>query len=92
MPESLNRGFRLLLYVRGDTMLSRRVKQQINSAITELDMNLSNNYKDLAHDALKELDRLTDSLYEHGEIKDKDYRKLRSKVDEYKTKMKGYHH
>lgn len=39
-------------------MMSRKVKQQVNSAVNELDMNLANNYKDLAHKALKELDEL----------------------------------
>lgn len=39
-------------------LISGKVKKQINAAINELDMNLSNNYKDLAHKALKDLDIL----------------------------------
>ena len=45
-------------------MMSRKVKQQVNSAVNELDMNLANNYKDLAHKALKELDELVTKLNE----------------------------
>ena len=60
-------------------MMSRKVKQQVNSAVNELDMNLANNYKDLAHKALKELDELVTKLNEEGQLKEKDYTKLRDK-------------
>ena len=50
-------------------MMSRKVKQQVNSAVNELDMNLANNYKDLAHKALKELDELVTKLNEEGQLK-----------------------
>lgn len=73
-------------------MMNRKVKSQINAAINELDMNLSNNYKDLAHKALKELDELVENLHASGEIKDKDYAKLSEKVENYKIRMAGYHH
>jgi hypothetical protein len=55
-------------------------------------MNLANNYKDLAHKALKELDELVTKLNEEGQLKEKDYTKLRDKVDDYKRRMAGYHH
>ena len=73
-------------------MMSRKVKQQVNSAVNELDMNLANNYKDLALKALKELDELVTKLNEEGQLKEKDYTKLRDKVDDYKRRMAGYHH
>lgn len=73
-------------------MMSRKVKQQVNSAVNELDMNLANNYKDLAHKALKELDELVTKLNEEGQLKEKDYTKLRDKVDDYKRRMAGYRH
>ena len=66
-------------------MMSRKVKQQVNSAVNELDMNL-------AHKALKELDELVTKLNEEGQLKEKDYTKLRDKVDDYKRRMAGYHH
>ena len=73
-------------------MITGKVKKQVNAAINELDMNLSNNYKDLAHKALSELDELVNKLYDDGDLKEKDYMKLSAKVDEYKRSMSGYHH
>ena len=73
-------------------MITGKVKKQVNAAINELDMNLANNYKDLAHKALRELDELVKKLYDDGDLKEKDYMKLSAKVDEYKRSMSGYHH
>lgn len=73
-------------------MITGKVKKQVNAVINELDMNLSNNYKDLAHKALRELDELVNKLYDDGDLKEKDYMKLSAKVDEYKRSMSGYHH
>lgn len=73
-------------------MITGKVKKQVNAAINELDMNLSNNYKDLAHKALRELDELVNKLYDDGDLKEKDYMILSAKVDEYKRSMSGYHH
>jgi hypothetical protein len=58
----------------------------------EMNMNLSNNYKDLAHGALKELDALIEQLKTSGELKDKDYNKYRTIVDDYKKRLADYHH
>ena len=55
-------------------------------------MNLANNYKDLAHDALKELDQMVEDLKQSGDLKEKDYQKMRQMVDGYKVKLSDYHH
>ncbi len=73
-------------------MISGKVKKQINAAVNELEMNLSNNYKDLAHKALKDLDILINQLHDDGSLKEKDFIKMSAKVDEYKRQMAGYHH
>mgnify|MGYP001165830406 FL=1 len=73
-------------------MISGKVKKQINAAVNELEMNLSNNYKDLAHKALKDLDILIKQMYNDGSLKEKDFIKMSAKVDEYKRQMAGYHH
>ena len=73
-------------------MMKRSVKQQLNSKLNEMNMNLANNYKDLAHDALKELDQMVEDLKQSGDLKEKDYQKMRQMVDGYKVKLSDYHH
>lgn len=78
--------------MRYETMMKRSVKQQLNAKLAEMNMNLANNYKDLAHDALKELDQMVESFKASGNLKEKDYQKMRQMVDEYKSKLADYHH
>lgn len=73
-------------------MMKRNIKQQLNAKLTEMNMNLANNYKDLAHDALKELDRMVEDFKASGDLKEKDYQKMRRMVDNYKRKLADYHH
>ncbi len=73
-------------------MMKRSVKQQLNAKRNEMNMNLANNYKDLAHDALKELDQMVEDLKQSGDLKEKDYQKMRQMVDGYKVKLSDYHH
>ena len=71
-------------------MMKRSVKQQLNAKLNEMNMNLANNYKDLAHDALKELDQMVEDLKQSGDLKEKDYQKMRQMVDGYKVKLSDY--
>ena len=73
-------------------MMKRSVKQQLNAKLNEMNMNLANNYKDLAHDALKELDQMVEDVKHSGDLKEKDYQKMRQMVDGYKVKLSDYHH
>lgn len=73
-------------------MIKRNIKQQLNAKLTEMNMNLANNYKDLAHDALNELDRMVEDFKASGDLKEKDYQKMRRMVDNYKRKLADYHH
>lgn len=72
--------------------MKRSVKQQLNAKLNGMNMNLANNYKDLAHDALKELDQMVEDLKQSGDLKEKDYQKMRQMVDGYKVKLSDYHH
>ena len=73
-------------------MVKRKIKQLLMEKEQELIMNLSNNYKDLARDALEEYRRCVSQCYEQGDLKEKDYMKYKHKVDEYTVRMKDYHH
>ena len=73
-------------------MIKRKTKLLLESKVNDLKMNLANNYKDLARDALEELQRVVEECRESGELKDKDYRKYKQIADEYAMRMMNYHH
>jgi len=73
-------------------MIKHKTKVLIDSKINALVMNLENNYKDLARQALVDLTNTVEDLKEKGELKEKDYIKVRKIVDDYTTRMEGYHH
>lgn len=73
-------------------MMKRNIRIELDALLKELQMNLANNYKDLAHDALKELHEALEKYHDSGELKDRDYRKYKSVADEYSVRMADYHH
>ena len=73
-------------------MLKRSVRLELDGILNELKMNLANNYKDLAHDALKKLHATLDEYYDGGMMKEKDYDKYKKIADDYSAKMADYHH
>lgn len=76
----------------GSYMVKRAIKKEIEAKQNELKMNLSNNYKDLAHTALKELIELLEKYHASGDLKEKDYHKYRADADMYAIRMQNYHH
>ena len=56
-------------------MLKRAIRIELDQCLMELKINLENNYKDLAHDALKQLHEKLETFYQNGSIKEKDYKK-----------------
>lgn len=73
-------------------MLNRKTKKKLDSLINEMNVNLENNYKDLAHDALKELDRQVTEMAASGELKGKYCERYRNLVDDTKRRLANYHH
>lgn len=67
-------------------------KKEIESLFNEIQINLENNYKDLAIGARKKAEIRLGELEKLGELKDKDYKKLKLKLDDYTKRMEGYHH
>ena len=72
-------------------MFELKEKAMLNEKIAELEMNLSNNYKDLALTADKEFAELLENLRQNG-LKEKTYNKYKKIFDEYSEKMDGYSH
>lgn len=55
-------------------------------------MNLENNYKDLAHAALRDYLVILEQLKADNMINDKDYAKYKKIGEDYKAQMADYHH
>lgn len=73
-------------------MLKRSVRLEIEATLNDLKMNLENNYKDLAHDALNKLHALLDQYLAEGKLKEKDYNKYKQIANNYSNRMANYHH
>jgi len=73
-------------------MLKRSVRIELDCILNDLRINLENNYKDLAHDALKRLHDTLENYLENGVLKEKDYKKYKKIADDYSAKMADYHH
>ena len=58
----------------------------------EIDINLQNNYKSVAHEKRKLLGLRAEELYKAKKIKEKEYKKYICIYDEYTEMMKDYHH
>lgn len=67
-------------------------KREIEALFHEIQINLENNYKDLAISARKQAEEALARCEKTGELKDKDYRRLKQQLDDYTKRMEGYHH
>ena len=76
----------------GYIMLKRAIRIELDQCLMELKINLENNYKDLAHDALKQLHEKLETFYQNGSIKENDYKKYKKIADDYSVQLKNYHH
>lgn len=73
-------------------MIKRSVKSELEGLVYDLVLNLENNYKDLAHEALNKLHTTLDDYLQKGLLKEKDYRKYKQIADYYSAKLVDYHH
>ena len=70
----------------------RRAAAELDALISEIKVNLENNYKSLAHEARKKLGQRTEELYAAGKISASEYEKYSSIFTEYTEMLKDYHH
>ena len=71
---------------------SKQIKKEIEDLFNDIQINLENNYKDLAIGARKNAEAKLRACEETGELKDKDYKKLKERLDDFTKRMEGYHH
>ncbi|MBO5510021.1 MAG: hypothetical protein J5962_06140 [Lachnospiraceae bacterium] len=68
----------------------KEAKRELEALYNEIQINLENNYKDLAIGARKKASVRLEELKD--DLKEKDYTKLKAKLDDYTKRMEGYHH
>lgn len=73
-------------------MFKRKNNQKLDEILQELQLNLENNYKDLAISLLKEATSTLEELRDNSSLDDKLYIKYKAKIEVYSIKMKDYHH
>ncbi|MEZ3462686.1 MAG: hypothetical protein K1W23_11155 [Lachnospiraceae bacterium] len=66
--------------------------KELDRIIAELNMNMQNNYKDAAQDALRELEEKFSELTAQGALNESQRTSYASILDEFKTKLKSYSH
>ena len=69
-----------------------KAERELDMIISELKQFLENNYKDLAITARKQAEIKLAEYQTAGELKEKEYKKLKEQLDEYTKRMEGYHH
>ncbi|MDO5156112.1 MAG: hypothetical protein Q4D51_09100 [Eubacteriales bacterium] len=73
-------------------MFKKKIHVELDAILQDLRVNLENNYKDLAHDALKRLHATLEDHKTNGTLKEKDYLKYKKIADDYSKRMEHYHH
>ena len=73
-------------------LFKSKYEKEMDSIISKLEMNMSNNYKDAAQNNLRELEEAFESFVDQGKLKEKARNEYGKKIDNYKTKMQGYTH
>ena len=71
---------------------SKSARKEVEAIFKEIQINLENNYKDLAIGARKNAEKRLSELKADGSLSDKDYAKLKATLDDYTKRMEGYHH
>lgn len=66
--------------------------KRLDEIIQEMEMNMSNNYKDAAQENLKELQNTLEELESAGEISGAKLSGYQQKLAAYKEKLKNYTH
>ena len=67
-------------------------EKELDAIIQRIEMNMQNNYKDNAQDALKELEKALATMKNDGKVKPSVIEKYDSICKMYQEKMKGYTH
>ena len=67
-------------------------KKEIETSLNEIQINLENNYKDLAIKAFKDSSELVERYPNESLIDEKAYGKYKGQLDVFAKRMEGYSH
>ncbi len=73
-------------------LFKKKKDEELEKAFWELQMNLENNYKDLAISAHKKVIELMEDRKHSQSLSPKDYEKYVKRLEEYSKKMEHYNH
>ena len=69
-----------------------KAEKELDALIEQVNINLQNNYKSVAHDARRRLGERVEALHDSGALSDKLYPEYRAIYEDFTEKMKDYHH
>lgn len=67
-------------------------EMELDSLISRIESNMSNNYKDAAQADFREFETVLDEMIASGKLKGKKKERYESKRNSYQVKLKGYSH
>lgn len=73
-------------------LFKSKAKKELDELISEMKINLANNYKSTAHEKRKQLGIRCDALFAEGKISEKDYKEYKQIFEHYTLMLKDYHH
>ena len=84
---SMKKEVKVLLFGK-----TSQAKKEIEALFHEVQINLENNYKDLAISARKQAKVKLPEYQAARALEAKDYTKLKEQPDEFTKRLEGYHH
>lgn len=70
----------------------RKAKQDLDKIWRSMEMSCENNYKDMAHESLKEFEECLEQYYSDGLISQSEYNSHSQKLSNKKSELNGYDH
>jgi len=73
-------------------LFKNKYEKKLDEILVEMNMNMSNNYKDNAQRNLEEFESALTRFIESGRLNEKSQKKYSDMLTSYKERLKGYSH
>ena len=84
--------FKFIFKINIKKIKEKQENKELENIMAEIDSNLSNNYKDAAHEALDLLEQRLSELTAEGRLKEKARKEYETKLASYQGTLKGFSH